>query len=292
MEIDRRSLMKGMLASGALLALGVPSWAFVDQPPRRPKHCLLVLNGTCADEAFVRGAKVACTAMTHEELRTVHLQGGLFTDMDQMVNLLKQSRGARIIAILEDASAVIFLELARPAGVRMLSMGTHACSTEGVCHIRHELASTSQDHSAGGLLASQLIRGKGSFSIVESYFHDALQRRPVTAWSAPEFCSYRSAEPDSIHLHCSGLSLPEGCRLLHLDTTEQWISLPPQVQDRDSRTPQFVNWVESVGYAVTAAAIGKDSVKETCAGRAFVHQTNHRERTEPQQRFMSFVMDL
>ncbi|MBX3348519.1 MAG: twin-arginine translocation signal domain-containing protein, partial [Nitrospira sp.] len=43
MDVDRRSLMKGLLASGALLALGAPSWTFADQPARRPSRCMLVL---------------------------------------------------------------------------------------------------------------------------------------------------------------------------------------------------------------------------------------------------------
>ncbi len=69
MDIDHRSLMKGMLASGALLALGVPSWAFTDQPQRKRKHCLLVLSGIGADEAFARGTQAACAAMTYEGFR-------------------------------------------------------------------------------------------------------------------------------------------------------------------------------------------------------------------------------
>ena len=252
MDVDRRTLMKGMLASGALLALGVPSWALGDQSARRSKHCLLVLSGTGADEAFARGTQAACAAMTYDGLRTVQLKGGLLAGMDQMVNLLGHSRGARMIAILDDASAVIFLELARSSGVRMLSMGTHACSTDGACRIRHELASTSQGHSAGGLLASQLRHQQSSFSIEESFLHDASPGLALTAWSAPGFCSYRSGESESIHLHCSGLSLPDGCRLLALDTTEQWIPISPQAYDRDSTASPSENWVEYVGYAVTA----------------------------------------
>lgn len=290
MEVDRRSLMKGMLASGALLALGVPSWALIDQPLRRPKHCMLVLSGASADETFARGAQAACAAMTHEGFRTVHLKSGLFTGTDQMVNLLDQSRGTRMIAILDDASAVIFLELARPAGVRMLSMGTHACSIDGAC--RHDLASTSQEHSAGGLLASQLIHQQSSFSITEGFLHDASGEPTLTAWSAPRFYSYRSTEPESIHLHCSGLSLPDGCRLLALDTTEKWIPLPAQMSARGSMTPPSDNWVESVGYAVTASALSTDTLKESCSSRAFVHQASDGGRIVPQERFMSFVMDV
>jgi hypothetical protein len=62
MEVDRRSLMKGMLASGALLALGLPASTFAGQPARRPKQCMLVLGGTGADVAFARGAQAACAA--------------------------------------------------------------------------------------------------------------------------------------------------------------------------------------------------------------------------------------
>ena len=172
----------------------------------------------------------------------------------------------------------------------MLSMGTHACSTDGAC--RHDLASTSHDHSAGGLLASQLILGQGSFSIVESYLHDTPGGLALTAWSAPGFRSYRSATPESIHLHCSGLSLLDGCRLLTLDKTEKWISFQPQVSDRGSMTPPSENWVESVGYAVTASALGMDSVKESCSCRAFLHQATDNALIGPRERFMSFVMDL
>ena len=64
MDVDRRTLMRGMLASGALLALGVPSWAFADQSARRPKQCMLVLGGTSADEAFACGTQAACAALT------------------------------------------------------------------------------------------------------------------------------------------------------------------------------------------------------------------------------------
>ncbi|QPD05543.1 MAG: hypothetical protein Nkreftii_003317 [Candidatus Nitrospira kreftii] len=292
MEVDRRSLMKGMLASGALLALGVPPWTFADQPARRPQRCMLVLGGTPADEAFAHGTQAASAAMMSEGCRTVHLKGGLLTGMNEMVNLLHHSRGVRMIVILDDASAVIFLELVRSAGVRMLSLGTHACSTDSPWPIRHDLVSTSQDHSAGGLLASQLIPGQGSFSIMESYLRDVSGGLALTGWSAPGFCSYRSAEPEPIHLHCSDLSLPDGCRLLALDTPEKWIPILPQAYERGCTAPRSQNWVEAVGYAVTASALGIDSFKETCSGRAFLHRTTDRERPGPQERFMSFVMDL
>ena len=83
MEVDRRSLMKGMLASGALLALGTPPWAFGESFPRRPSQCLLLLGGSGADDWFRSGAGAAATGMTYEGLQTVKLKGGLLTDTDR-----------------------------------------------------------------------------------------------------------------------------------------------------------------------------------------------------------------
>lgn len=292
MEIDRRSLMKGMLASGALLTLGLPSWVFANQSQQRPRQCTLILSGTSSDEAFARGGQSACASMAYEGFRTLQLKRGLLTGTDEMVNLLDHFRGTRIVAILDDASAVVFVEFVRLAGGRLLLMGSHACSTDRACHIRHDLASTAHDCGPGGLLASQLMLGPGSFSIMESYLHDASQGRALTTWSSPGFCSYRSAEPDSMHLHCSGLSLVDGCQLVAVDSVKTWAFIPPQVNDRGSMPAPTENWVESVGYAVTASALGKDSVKESCSCRAFVRRATDHEHIGPQERFMSFVMDL
>lgn len=292
MEIDRRSLMKGMLASGALLALGTPSWAFADSPARRPKQCVLLLGDTSADERFAGGARAACAGMTDEGLKTVEVKGGLLAGTDRVAKLLEESRGARWIAVMDDASSIIFLELAREAGVRLLSMGTHACSRDSSCPLRHVWATTSPAHGVGGLLAAQFIQREGSFSITETFLQDALEERALTSWSAPGFFSYRSGEADAMHMHCSGLSLSDGCGLIGSTTTEGWSPIPPQVCERDSVTWRSDNWVESLGYAVTATALGVDSVRESCSGRAFVHQSRNSERVQPMERFVSFVMDI
>jgi len=292
MEIDRRSLMKGLLASGALLALGTPLWTFAGSPARKPKHCVLLLGGTSADEMFENGARAACAGMTDEGLQTKKLRGGLLASTDGVSKLLEQSRGARWIAVMDDASAVIFLDLARMANVQLLSMGTHAYSRDSACPLRHAWVTTSPTHSVGGVLASQFIQRQGSFSITETFLQDPLEKRAVTSWSAPGFSSYRSGEADAMHLHCSGLSLSDGCGVIGLTTTDGWIPIPPQVGSHDLVRWQSESWVESVGYAVTASALGMDSFRESCSGRAFVHRSQDRERIQPTERFVSFVMDL
>ncbi len=292
MEIDRRSLMKGMLASGALLALGTPPWTFAGSPVRRPNHCVLLLGGTSADDGFESGARAACAGMAYDALQTVRLNGGLLAGTDRVDTLLEEFRGARWIAVMDDASAVIFLELARTAGVRLLSMGTHACSRDSVCPLRHAWATTSTVHSAGSLLASQFIQRQGSFAITECFLQEPPEEQTWASWSAPGFSSYRVTEPEPVHMHCSGLSPTDGCRLLGLETTEGWTPIPSQICTRDSVTRYSENWVESVGYAVAASALGVGSVRESCSSRAFVHQSRTCERIEPAERFVSFVMDI
>ena len=293
MEVDRRSLMKGMLAGGALLALGTPPWTFAASPVRKAGGHGLLLAGGPADEAFARGARAACAAMASESLHRVKLKDGLLVGSDKIARLLERSRGTRWVAVLDDAGAVIFLELARTAGARMLSIGMHACSTDHSCPLRHDLATASATCSAGGLLASHLIQGCDSFSITERFLLEPpAEDRPVTSWGAPGFSSHRFTGSNAIHVHCSGCSFSEGGRLLGLDTTEEWIPIPPQVSAMESVTWQSRNWIESVGYAVMTSALGIGCVRESCMSRAFVHQSSDAKRTQPAERFVSFVMDV
>jgi hypothetical protein len=292
MEIDRRGLMKGLLASGALLALGVPSWTFAEQPVRRPSRCLLILGDTGADEAFAVGADLACADVPYEGLRTVKLDGGLLTGLDRMASLLEQSRGTRMITVMEDAGALILLELARTAGARLLSMGTHVYSAHSTYPLRHVWATASPAHGVGGVLASQLAGRQGGFSIVEQFLQAPTDKGPLSGWSAPGFSSYRLPEAETFHLHCSGLSLADTCRAIGRTSAEGWETIPRQACAREAVRRQSQDWIESVGYAATLSALGVNCIQESCASRVFVRQSPADDRKHPQERFMTFVMDI
>ncbi|HET6675317.1 MAG TPA: hypothetical protein VFG71_08260 [Nitrospiraceae bacterium] len=293
MEVDRRSLMKGMLAGGALLALGTPPWTFAESPVRKAGGYGLFLGGSPADEAFARGARAACAALVSEDLHIVKLKDELLAGTDKIARFLERTRGIRWVAVTDDAGAVIFLELTRAAGGRLLSMGTHACLTDGAFLLRHDLAATSPAHSAGGLLASHFIQTVDRFSITEHFLQEPPEEQGgLTSWTAPGFSSYRSEEPEVIHMHCSGLSLPDGCRQLGLETSDGWVPIPPQVRVSEPLTWQSRSWLESVGYAVAASALGIGAVQESCMSRAFVHQSSDAKRTKPAERFVSFVIDV
>jgi len=293
MEIDRRSLMKGLLAGGALLALGTPSWTFADQPTRNAKRCLLFLGDGTVNDAFAAGVRAACMETGYDGLQSIKVTGGLLSNPDRMVELFEQSGGARWIAVMDDASAAVFQELARTAGGLLLSVGSHASVNDHACSLRHTWLVASPAQGIGGFLASRLIGARESFSITESFLNESSAMSKLTGWSAPGFSSYRSAGSEAMHLHCSGLSLSEGCGQLGLTGAEGWTPIPPHVCKREAASRPSQNWVESVGYAVAASALGVDPVQESCSTHAFVHRTGGLdERIGSNARFVSFVMDI
>lgn len=292
MDIDRRSLMKGVLAGGALMALGVPPWTHAESSIRNPKHCLLWLGGTSVDDKIANGAEVACKAATREDLQVVRQKGGLLNGTDEVVRLLEQFQGARCIAVMDDASAAIFRELIRTAGEHVISIGTHACSPESAWPHRHVWTTTSQAYGMGGLLASRYIHGPETFLITERFLQAPSETHPLKSWSGPGFSSYRSDEREAIHLHCSGISAPNGGWALGLTTSEEWTPIPSQANEPDRVPWQSENWAESVGYAVTALTLGVDVVQESCSNRAFIQQSHTTKRDQQTERFVSFVLDL
>lgn len=293
MDIDRRNLMKGLLAGGALLALGTPSWTFADEPARKAKRCLLFLGDNNVDGLFANGVHTACAETGYDGLETLQVNGGLLSDPDKLVSLLEQTSGARWIAVMDDASAAVFQELARTAGGRLLSVGSHASVNDHACSLRHVWLAASSAQGVGGFLASQLIDARESFSITENFLNESSAMSKLIGWSAPGFSSYRSAGSEAIHLHCSGLSLSEGCGELGLTGAEGWTPIPPHVCKRETLSRQSPQWVESVGYAVAASALGAHSIQESCSTRVFLHRTGGlNERIGSGARFVSFVMDI
>lgn len=345
MDVNRRNLMKGVLTGGTLLALGIPPGAFASTPAGRAGRFGLLLGSTPVDAEFAAGIRTAYAVnarymttesgaatgagagvMGRDAPQVVKLTGGLLNDYERVTGLLEKSRDTRWIAVMDDGSAAIFMELARNAGARLILLGSHASSgddvsmqniSSGIPELRHVWAAASPIHSAGGILASRLIENQGNFSIVENFLsteHSSTQARADSAAASgpnpgsftywPGFRSYRLDGPDAIHLHCSGLSLSDGCESLGWNTAGGWTPISRQVSTHEAgvrrglEQPQSAGWVESVGYAVMAAALGTSALQESCSSRAFVHRpskdkANGRDGpTGPGERFTSFVIDI
>ncbi|SCX60096.1 hypothetical protein [Nitrosospira sp. Nsp1] len=324
MDVNRRNLMKGALTGGTLLALGIPAGAFAT-PTRRVERFGLLLGNTPVDAAFAAGFRSAAQYSAkgggavaagardgHGSPQVIKLKGGLLSDYEIAARLLEKSRGTRWVAVMDDGSAAVFTELVRNAGARLLLLGSHIssghASTQGIFpdipRLRHVWAGASPAHSAAGILASQLIGNQGGFSITENFFsaeHSATQAQTDSATTdgfIPGFLTYRLDGPDAIHLHCSGLSLSNGCESLGWSSAGRWAPVSQQAPVRGTVIgtghPRSAGWVESVGYAVMAAALGMGALQEFCSSRAFVHRSvagNRGERIDAAE-FTSFVIDI
>jgi hypothetical protein len=329
MDMYRRNLMKGVLTGGTFLALGIPPGAFASGQARRVERFGLLLGNTRADAAFAAGFRMAAqyvaggageiVAVKGGSPEVVKLKRGLLNDYGLVARLLEKSRNTRWVAIMDEGSAAVFTELVRNAGGELLLLGSHASSggasmregAEAVSEFRHIWAAASQAQSAGSILASSLVADESSFSIVENFLStQALPGETMTASNGvPGFAGYRlerpgaglGSEADAFHLHCSGVSLSEGCASVGWNPAGAW--RPVSQREPVHGTGAFTapgngqprsEWVESVGYAVTAAALGGNSTQEPCCSRAFVHRPalgKPGRRMSVAEQFASFVID-
>jgi hypothetical protein len=177
MDVDRRSLMKGMVAGGVFMAFGAPRWAHGEASLPAGRRCALLLcNGS--DAAFERGARVVAARTGAAPLEIVKLENGLLTETAALIERIERGPDARWIAFLDDASAAVFQELVRSAGGRLLSRGSHASSDDGSVRFRHVWMTAAPMWSAGALLASHLAQSGSSYSIQESFLDQTPAARP------------------------------------------------------------------------------------------------------------------
>lgn len=329
MDMYRRNLMKGVLTGGTFLALGIPQGAFASDPGERVERFGLLLGNTRMDAEFAAGFRMAAqyvargsgeiVAVKGGAPEVVKLKDGLLHDYERVARLLEKSRDTRWVAIMDEGGAAVFTELVRSVGGRLLLLGSHASSdgasirngSSGVSEFRHVWAAASPAQSAGSILASSLVSDESSFSIVENFLSTpALSGAAMTASDGvPGFVSYRlenagavsGLEADAFHLHCSGVSLSDGCASLGWNPADAWrpVARREPAQDAAAFAAQGKGqprsgWVESVGYAATAAALGENAIQESCCSRAFVHRSamgNPGRRMGVAEQFTSFVID-
>ena len=330
--------MKGLVTGGTLLALGIPPRVFASTMAGSARKFGLLLGNTPVDAAFTAGVRTAYALSSNVRLngvaeseaagragsignvwfsppRIIKLKGGLLNEYEVVAKLLEGARGVRWIAVMDDSSAAVFMELMRNAGAGLILRGSHAFSrhatlgrsnfSRNVPELRHVWAAASPEFSAGDVLAEKLLPGYSSFSIVEDFLsrgHSTTGRYARRLDKPkPGFLSYQLDGFDDIHLHCSGLSAADGCESVGWSKAGTWVPLKGQElePDESSARPrpaqmQLTGWIESVGYAAMTAAIGLHSYQIPCSQRAFVHQLPlgpHPRRNVRTERFASFVIE-
>ncbi len=316
MDETRRSLIKGMLTGGTLLAFGIPTVtqavSISQTLSGSTRNCQLLLGNTPIDEAFARGAQAACTRYINYRQGTLpafKLENELLTNPLHIVDLLTQSRNMRWIAVMDHASAAIFTELIRNFEGRLLSLGSHisSSSNDASFPMRHVWTTALPAYSAGGILASLLTQNQHDFSIVENFLEQTVgDNSAMKDSSLAEFSSYWLAEQPATHLHCAGVSPLEASQLIGWKASENWKSISSQGDESSidqNKTAvgttieplRFDNWVETTGYAVVATALGMGTHQESCSSRAFVHRSGQHYPDHhglSGKHFVSFVIDV
>lgn len=164
MNVNRRFVLKGIVlggAAGVVLGRAVP--VLGDVAPS-PAHCdvrpalALVGHGT-TESAFLQGARAAIgTRLPVQQVGT---------DLRFMLDLerrLRAGRPMRVIGLLDDAAAVLVLDLARSAGARIHWLGQHTADSGTT---RHRLLNTDLAEGCSRQLSRQLHACGTGFTLNE-----------------------------------------------------------------------------------------------------------------------------
>lgn len=250
MNEARRTLLKGLLSSAAISAVGLPTQSFAAYSVTAQPMTLL-LTGTPMDAMFLMGAEAAA-AESGQQLQTIASapRAGII-DLAWVSDFLQAHRGSRVAGLMDDASYVLFSAMARDAGVALLAEGRHAQYAQAVS--RHELRVTTSLHGAAEVLVAGLVRSSEHFSVAELPF-SAPSVFSGRDWSVHGFDSYRVGGERPLCLHLAGLPLASACAALELPSA----SAEPvaRVFGRPPEIPARGEWPALLGYALYHAGCG------------------------------------
>lgn len=284
MKIARRSLLKSMLAGGALAGFGLPRLSLAASPRRESREVVLLTLGEAG--VFAQGARSA------GPLDEFSLGAGL-PDATAVKAMFETQRGKRLIGLMSDGAYVLFAEMARDAGALQYLEGRHNAAIDGSAS-RHALQSVAGCHGAAEPLAAGLAAcGKG-FALTEAPLlaSDTLALRGGD-WSAHGFSSYRiraDAGQAGVWLHLAGLDVTQGCAALDVDPRQAeplrcWRSYVPSAADAEA------GWEAALGQTLARLASGGGENHAPCVNQAFVHQYHLLDEDVAHHSYVSFVME-
>lgn len=141
MSIKRRTVLKSMALGSAAFALGQTGLTQAAQTTGNVRQPVLVLvNDATAQSAFVDGVK-ANPSVAQTSLLKVDSGLNCIADFQQR---LSTSKGERIVGLVDDASGILLLDIARSAGAQVHWIGQHV-TKQG--HSRHRVSVTEKTNS-------------------------------------------------------------------------------------------------------------------------------------------------
>lgn len=192
MEIRRRAVLKGMaLSSLAGLALNAPLRAFamggsVAAPGIQRSELLVLVGEGAASAAFLHGVAAAQSATPR--VLDVGQDLGFMLDFERQ---LGSGVPARLIGLLDDASATLIVDLARSGGARAQWLGQHTAEA-GASH--HHLLSTEAAAGCSQWFGEQLHACGAAFTLAEERQGQGGQSGQINTLTAPAHSAVHSAQ--------------------------------------------------------------------------------------------------
>ncbi len=290
MKPHRRALLKGMMAGGAIAAVGLPKISFAKSPAPAAREIVLVSCGG-NDAGFVSAAADAGPLVRH------NVGTGTLPDLAAARALFASCRGKRLVGLMEDAAYVLFAELARDSGVRLVFEGQHGASADGRLS-RHALHAAAGFHGAAETLAAALSVGEAAFAIAETPVGASGRLARGGDWSRLGFDSFHVAgdSPASqnpagdspLWLHLAGVSRAEGCEALGL---AEALSEPLRCWPTYVPAAPAAGWSSALGRALAQLAAGGAENRRPCVRQAFMRGAAALEDFAAATSRVSFVME-
>jgi hypothetical protein len=172
MEIGRRPVMQGLVASGVSAASTRIADARASGKGDRPqpdagRSIATILSGGPFDAPFLAGLRAAVPLHARVEPLDLDLQGSA-AGLARLQAALAPGRHARLVGLVDDGGGAVIVEVARANGARMVWLGHHATSA-GHDETRHRILTADAARGCGTLLGEHLQSCGGTFRLSEHH---------------------------------------------------------------------------------------------------------------------------
>ncbi len=282
MKMHRRTLLKGMMAGSAIIAAGLPKLSLARAEAPGPREVVLLACGHVAPSFLAAAGATAGT-------RRYELGSGPLPDLAAIRALLASCPNARLAGLMEDGAYVLFSELARDAGARLLLEGRHSIAVDGRAS-RHIIDSAAGFHGAAESLAAALAAANAAFAIVETPIGSHGRALRGGDWSGLGFDSFHVAGETPSWLHLCGVSPRLAAEALgasaeQVEPLRVWPTYTPHPPSgaRD--------WSAVLAATLTRLAAGGHENSRPCVRQAFIHRREALDDFAARDSFVSFVME-
>lgn len=277
MKSHRRALLKGMMAGSAIAAVGLPKISFARTTAPAAREVVLVGCGG-HDAGFAAGAG---------PLERHSLGSGTLPDLAATRTLFESCRGKRLVGLMEDAAYVLFAELARDAGARLVFEGQHGADDDGRAS-RHVINAAAGFHGTAETLAAALAGMDAAFAIAETPVGAGGRVARGGDWSRLGFDSFHVADESPLWLHLAGVPRQAGCEALGLAENQAeplrcWPTYVPAAP--------AAGWQSALGRALAQLAAGGEENRLPCVRQMFVRGSAALEDFAADHSRVSFVME-